>query len=411
MVDRAARDAGVSERSVEVDRARMSRWAVSFVERHGEGSWSHVGDDVLVHGADGARARLVAPWPGALDGLTSVGDLAGRPELLTWGVILVRRGGYALGVARAGELLGSKVGTRYVQGRTAAGGWSQQRYQRRRENQASALAGAVADHAVTLLVPRTDLQALATGGDAGLLAQVLADPRLARLAALPRRSLDPVADPRRAVLDAAARRVDSVHVIVTEPEEATMPTSRELLPQAAEATRRLVGAVPGSAWQRPSPCEQWTARGVLNHLTAEQLWAPHLLRGESLEQVGDRYDGDVLGDDPVGAFGRALDAALAAWADAADDARVQTSAGVIGAEEYCQQMLVDLTVHGWDIARATAAPYSPVPEAVAACLRYMTPRVESTGQAGIFAGPVSTRSADRTDQLVALLGRDPAWRS
>lgn len=400
----------MSERSVEVDRARLSRWAEAFAERHGEGPWSRAGDDVLVHGTDGARARLVAPWPGALDGVTSMGALAGRPEPLTWGVILVRRGGYALGVARAGALLAAKVGTRYVQGRTAAGGWSQQRYQRRRENQASALAGAAAEHAAALLVHRTDIRALAIGGDKGLLAQVLSDPRLARLAELPRRSLDPVADPRRAVLDDAARRADSVRVIVTEPEETTMPTTRELLPQAAQATRRLVDAVPGTAWERPSPCEQWTAREVLNHLTAEQLWAPHLLRGESLEQVGDRYDGDVLGDDPAGAFGRALDAALAVWADAADDAQVQTSAGVIRAEEYRQQMLVDLTVHGWDIARATSAPYSPVPEAVAACLRYMTPRVESTGQAGIFAGPVSTRSADRTDQLVALLGRDPAWR-
>ena len=57
-------------------------------------------------------------------------------------VVLVRRGGYAVGVASGDRLTAHKVGTRYVQSRTAAGGWSQQRFARRRANQADELVGA-----------------------------------------------------------------------------------------------------------------------------------------------------------------------------------------------------------------------------------------------------------------------------
>lgn len=401
----------MTDRTVEVARARLVRWVEGFLDRHGPVSWSHEADDVVLTGDDGARARLVAPEPGAFDGVGSVRTLVGRPAPVTTAVGLVRRGGYAVGVAHAGELLASKVGTRYVQGRTAAGGWSQKRYARRRKNQADALADAVADTAASLLVHRADIRALATGGDKGLVAQVVSDVRLSSLVELPHRRLDAVAEPRRAVLDTAARRVDAVQIIVTDPQESAVPTSRELLPVAAEAALKLVDAVKTPAWERRSPCEEWTARDVLNHLTAEHLWAPHLLRGESLEQVGDRYDGDVLGDDPAGAFRSAVEGSLEAWAQSKDDDKVQTSAGEINAKEYRKQMLVDLTVHGWDIARATATPFTPDPEAIETCLRYATPRVEGMSEAGIVAAPVDTASAVRMDQLVALLGRDPEWRA
>ena len=56
-----------------------------------------------------------------------------------------------MGVASGDRLTAHKVGTRYVQSRTAAGGWSQQRFARRRANQADGLVGAAVEHAVRLL--------------------------------------------------------------------------------------------------------------------------------------------------------------------------------------------------------------------------------------------------------------------
>ncbi len=131
-------------------------------------------------------------------------------------VVLVRRGGYAVALARAGDLLAHRVGTRYVQSRTAAGGWSQQRFARRRAGQAAALVGAVADHLVRVLADGPASQGLVTGGDRLLVADVLADRRLAYLTTLPRRDLGDLPDPNATVLHRALARARAVRVVVEE---------------------------------------------------------------------------------------------------------------------------------------------------------------------------------------------------
>ncbi len=130
-------------------------------------------------------------------------------------VVLVRRGGYAVGLAREGALVESKVGTRHVQSRTAAGGWSQQRFARRRGNQADELVRAVAEHTLRIL-PRGAATGLVVGGDRALVRAVLDDPRLAHLDALPRRELYDLPDPRRSVLEDAVRRGAAVRVAIEE---------------------------------------------------------------------------------------------------------------------------------------------------------------------------------------------------
>jgi peptide subunit release factor 1 (eRF1) len=115
----------------------------------------------------------------------------------------------------AGRLTRSKVGTRHVQSRTAAGGWSQQRFARRRGNQADELVRAVADHA-SHLVPRGAASGVVVGGDRALVRAVLEDPRLAHLLDLPERELYDLPDPRRAVLEQAVARGRAVRVTIEE---------------------------------------------------------------------------------------------------------------------------------------------------------------------------------------------------
>lgn len=129
------------------------------------------------------------------------------------GVLLIRRGGYAVGLARAGTFSESKVGKRHVQSRSAAGGWSQQRFARRRGNQADELVRAVAEHTLRIL-PRGIPVGLVVGGDRALVRAVLDDPRLAHLDALPRRELYDLPDPRRDVLEDALRRGRAVRVTI-----------------------------------------------------------------------------------------------------------------------------------------------------------------------------------------------------
>jgi hypothetical protein len=197
---------------VEVDPERLARWIDGFGERHG----GHTTDGLTLRGADGVTATFgPPPGVGPVDDLPALVAAAVEPRAL--GLLLVRRGGYAVGVAAGTDLQVSKVDSRYVQSRTAAGGWSQQRFARRRDNQARAMAGEVADVAVRLLLPARDrLTVVVAGGDRRLADEVLADPRLEPLSPLRSGRFLDVPDPKLAVLQAAATSARSVHILLSD---------------------------------------------------------------------------------------------------------------------------------------------------------------------------------------------------
>jgi hypothetical protein len=133
-------------------------------------------------------------------------------------VLLVRRGRWAVGVFDGGDLVVSKVDARQVQGRTAAGGTSQQRYARRRGNQTDAVVSHAIETAVRVLLPHAgSVEALFTGGDRGLVDDVLTDPRLKPLAALRREPALDVGEPTKAVLLETPNQFRAVDVHIVEP--------------------------------------------------------------------------------------------------------------------------------------------------------------------------------------------------
>jgi hypothetical protein len=205
-----ARLGPVVTRTVEVPLSRLPRWLAGFSERHA----GSVVDGGTVRGSDGVIARVSAWSP--LDAATSVASLVALAEPpARLGLLLVRRGGYAVGVALGAELGDRKIGRRHVQSRTAAGGWSQQRFARRRSNQADELVAAVQEHAARILLTEP-VAGLVAGGDRRLVADVLADARLARLRALPARELYDLPDPTAAVLATALERARSVRIELPE---------------------------------------------------------------------------------------------------------------------------------------------------------------------------------------------------
>lgn len=201
---------------------RLDRWVTGFVERHGSVAVQPTPEAVLLAADDGALAELEVPWlPWAVPPSPHLGDVVGvlarhvlRSRAL--GLLLVRRGGWAVGAARDGVLLSHKTGSRYVQARTAAGGWSQQRYARRRAGQADALVNAVVAAAGERL-DASELEGLVVGGDRALVRAVLDQRRLDGVAGLPRSPLLEVPDPKAAVLEQVARRTLAVRVRVTAP--------------------------------------------------------------------------------------------------------------------------------------------------------------------------------------------------
>jgi hypothetical protein len=199
---------------VTVPFSRLARWIAGFTERHGAVLVGASADTVLLVGADGARAWLAVPFPplpSSPDPVHALLEHTQRRRLV--GVLLVRRGGHAVGIFDGSILVASKVDSSYVQGRTKAGGWSQQRFARRRANQAAAAFSAAADDAARVLAPQSgSLDALVCGGDAAAVDAVLADRRLVDVAALRTGPMLSVPDPRLRVLRATPDQFLAVRI-------------------------------------------------------------------------------------------------------------------------------------------------------------------------------------------------------
>ena len=127
-----------------------------------------------------------------------------------------------------------------------------------------------------------------------------------------------------------------------------------------------VNAVGPEHWDCATPCREWRVRDLVNHVTGEDLWTSPLMRGSTLEEVGDRFDGDVLGDDPIrAALGAAMEATSAVAELLPADGTVHLSYGEERAEEYVRQLAADHLVHAWDLAVATSGDARLDPHLVA----------------------------------------------
>lgn len=195
---------------VNVPPSRFVRWVDNFERSHGSTSLTVSAGALLGVADDGSTFTAVLPFAAPYDGQADVAAfLADATAPGEWGVLLVRKGGFAVARLAGVQMVEHKIGQRHVQGRTKAGGQSQQRFARRRGNQARQAYEAAADHAARILRPGL----VVTGGDHGAVDEVLSDQRLARMSVVG--PWLPVPDPRRAVLDQAILDAQSIGVDVT----------------------------------------------------------------------------------------------------------------------------------------------------------------------------------------------------
>ncbi|MFD8993348.1 TIGR03086 family metal-binding protein [Streptomyces abikoensis] len=193
------------------------------------------------------------------------------------------------------------------------------------------------------------------------------------------------------------------------PTESRRRTVRARHAEALDLFTDRVRAVRPDQWTAPTPCTEWTVRDLVNHLTVEQLWVPPLLDGKGIADVGDAFDGDQLGDDPVAAWERAAEAAREAFAArGALTGTVELSYGRTATHAYCAQMIADLVVHAWDLSRAIGADEHPSKALVDFTRHEVEPYAGALSGSGLFAPAVEPPpDADSWQRLLALLGRQP----
>ncbi len=177
--------------------------------------------------------------------------------------------------------------------------------------------------------------------------------------------------------------------------------------QATEVFDERVRGVGDGQWDAPTPCEQWDVRDLVHHVTVENLWVPALLDGRTMEEVGDAFDGDQLGADPIEAWIAAVGAARQAAREPGVTARtVHLSYGDESAGQYLMQLFTDHLVHAWDLAWATGSDADLPAELVAACAEWFSEVEAMYREAGVIgpAAPVSATAGEQT-RLLAAFGR------
>lgn len=205
-------------REVWVTPERIAGWVARFGDSHGSYVAVRTDRTLDLVAGDGEVARLALPGlatpPGGDDAVAAFAATATEPRVL--GLLLIRRGGFSVGIAEGATIIAHRSGTRYLQGRTAAGGWSQQRFARRRANQAKAGLDKAREAIVDVVLPRVaDLDEVVAAGERQAVREVLSDPQVDELNGLLRQDMLPSGPANYAALGDLLTRARSVRVLMT----------------------------------------------------------------------------------------------------------------------------------------------------------------------------------------------------
>ena len=184
-----------------------------------------------------------------------------------------------------------------------------------------------------------------------------------------------------------------------------VPTQHQM---AAAAFGRLVEQVGDGQWCDPTPCAAWNVRQLVNHIVYENRWAVPLLAGNRVADVGDTFEGDLLGHDAVAAWRQSVDeAGIAIEAPDAMTRIVHLSFGDVTGEEYGHQLVADLLIHGWDLARAIGAEESLDATLVGHVAAWFSAWEDGYRAAGAIGPRQPASTEDPTAELLTAFGRHP----
>ncbi len=179
-----------------------------------------------------------------------------------------------------------------------------------------------------------------------------------------------------------------------------MRSTLERFDAAAEGFRRRLAAVSPDDAERPSPCEGWTAKDVIDHTVGVVVMVTNLVGAPVAE---DPSSGDLARYDVAVAdlHRKVADPGLGAT-------EVDGPFGRMALKQLVSGIVVhDLLVHTWDLARAIGTDERLDEELVTHTLASMTPFDEVLREHGFAARVPVDDGADEQTELLCFLGRRP----
>lgn len=178
-----------------------------------------------------------------------------------------------------------------------------------------------------------------------------------------------------------------------------------------ELTSMIVRGIRADQWKNATPCAEWDLSVLVNHITGENHWLTAIFSGETVATVGDRFDGDLVGDDPIAAYLASVEQAKASITPEMLEAHHDVSIGDISGYDYVSQLFMDQLVHGWDAMMGSRQVVELDGELVAAAIPVAKEMVGYVGQGSVFGNTLDLgANAADLESLLGELGRSLAWQ-
>lgn len=188
-------------------------------------------------------------------------------------------------------------------------------------------------------------------------------------------------------------------------------TAKELYTYALDTATSIVKQVRADQLSLPTPDTEWTVRDLLQHITYELAWTADVVEGKSIAEVGDKYEGDLLGEDPLASWQkykvRAREAVI--HAKEADTAHLSYTDTTVA--DYLWEAGNDQLIHAWDLGEGIGVAVVFDEQVATELYDRALPRKDEFENSGLFAAAKSVPDmADTQTKLLALLGRSKNWR-
>lgn len=183
-------------------------------------------------------------------------------------------------------------------------------------------------------------------------------------------------------------------------------TTSDFFERVIELAEHCVSSAHSSTLPNSTTCSEWDVRALLNHMVYELLWMPDLLGGKTVKEVGDKYEGDVLGSDVQSSWSNASRMAITA-VQASKSQTVHLSYGDVAAEDYIQEVATDILIHTWDLGKGLRRTVLLPEDLAQIAYTYLAPKIEGYRAAGVTGPAVAYEDDDLVaTKLLALSGRD-----